>query len=763
MKNIYYSIALVCLMFMMASFSYPYEPEYAVCTNITNYPLLKAAGYQYVESNVPYLMPDRSDAEFQEHLDEIKRVEARIISCTSFIPGSLPLVGPDAKQDEALVWADSALRRAGMVNIPYIVFGSGDARNVPEGFDREEAARQFISFCKQVAPLAQKYKVTVVIEPLNRSETNLVNSLEEGARIVEAVGHPNLQLLCDIYHMMREDEPASEIVKYGKYIRHCHIAEREERTSPGTKGDDFRLYFRALKEIGYKGCVSIEGRWKDLPREIQPALSYMQEQFRDRPVLKIGDRRQLFVDQMFIQEENNVRLQLHTPIKTGDTCIFSGTGLPSVIEKDGIYHMWYSSSSISYARSYDGIHWECPSFNLTADSITSKPNNTVLGHGAGGVKGNTHGGMVFIDPNAPEDECYKLVVNPDEFSSFIQVFSSPDGIHWKHTHRDLITYDTRGKTHHLDTRNGIFWDSRINKYVAYIRKNVPESSDEGWTQGRSVARGESGTLADFGDANDLPVVMRAGGREDIYTFSAVKYPWAENVYLAFPTLYYHYDKWHSDFSEETPTNAGVLDARFAVSRDGINWNNFKWEPFVPLGMNGEFDSKRIYMGYGIVPALNGREMYMYYWGFNSTHGWNRDERNNRLLTAANVEPKMKERAIISRVVLRRDGFVSVHAPYEGGNFTTPLLRFRGNQLILNIENASTGEVRVEIRDENGKPIQGFSLDDCDLIHTANEINRPVTWNGKSDIRELEDKTIQLHFSMRDTDLYAFQFRYRPAF
>lgn len=282
MKTFYYSIALVCLMLGMASCpgSDPYEPEYAVCTSVANWPLLKATGYQYVESNVAYLMPDKSDAEFQEHLDEIKKVEARIISCTSFIPGSLPLVGPEARQDEALVWADSALRRAGMVNIPYIVFGSGKARNVPEGFDREEAVAQFISFCKQVAPLAQKYKVTVVIEPLNRAETNLVNSLEEGARIVEAVDHPNLQLLCDIYHMMREDEPATEIVKYGKYIRHCHIAEREERTSPGTKGDDFRPYFRALKEIGYKGCVSIEGRWKDLPQEIQPALSYMQEQFR---------------------------------------------------------------------------------------------------------------------------------------------------------------------------------------------------------------------------------------------------------------------------------------------------------------------------------------------------------------------------------------------------------------------------------------------------------------------------------------------------
>lgn len=280
MKSFYYNILLICFILGMTSFSGSYQPEYAVCTSVSNYPLIKSAGYNYVESNVSYLMPGKSDAEFQEHRDEIKKLKARIISCTSFIPGSLPLVGPESKHDEAVVWAEAALRRAGMVKIPYIVFGSGKARNVPENFSKEQATEQFISFCKQIAPLAQKYKVTVVIEPLNRSETNLINSLAEGARIVEAVDHPNLQLLCDIYHMMREEESASEIVKYGKYIRHCHIAEKEERSSPGLKGDDFRPYFKALKQIGYKGCVSIECRWKDLDKEIQPALSYMREQFR---------------------------------------------------------------------------------------------------------------------------------------------------------------------------------------------------------------------------------------------------------------------------------------------------------------------------------------------------------------------------------------------------------------------------------------------------------------------------------------------------
>lgn len=490
--------------------------------------------------------------------------------------------------------------------------------------------------------------------------------------------------------------------------------------------------------------------------------------------LDIGNRRQLFVDYKFVQAKRNVELHVHKPRKTGEISIPSDPlwelgGYNSVLEKDGVYHMWYTASHsppenavIAYARSKDGIHWERPPLNLTSDNTLPRPNNVVIGRGAGEVKRGTHGLMVFLDPNAPEDQRFRLVANPPEFSHFLQVFSSSDGIHWKHTHRDVITYDTTSKPHHLDTQNVIFWDTNLKKYVTYIRKNVREITSEGQSQGRSVARGESLTLANFGQAIDLPVVMHAGGREDIYSNGVLYYPWADDVYLAFPTLYYHYGKWHQEFSNDSPTNAGVADTRFAVSRDGISWNNFNWHTFVPLGMDGEFDSKRIYMVYGIVPALNGRDMYMYYWGTNETHGWNRNDRNNRILTAAGVEPRPMQRAI-SRVVLRRDGFVSLHAPYEGGEFTTPPLRFRGNQLVLNIENASTGEVQVEIQDKNGKPVKGFALADCDLIHTANEINRPVTWNGMSMIGKFAGKTIRLHFVIRDTDLYAFQFRERPAF
>jgi hypothetical protein len=152
---------------------------------------------------------------------------------------------------------------------------------------------------------------------------------------------------------------------------------------------------------------------------------------------------------------------------------------------------------------------------------------------------------------------------------------------------------------------------------------------------------------------------------------------------------------------------------------------------------------------------------MYYMGTNETHGWGRDDRNNRILTQAGLAPGPEKRAI-SRVVLRRDGFVALHAGREGGEFTTPPLKFDGDQLVLNVDTSAAGEVQIEIEDAGGKPIPGFTLAESDLIHSANAINRPVTWNRASSLEKLAGRTIRLHFVLRDVDLYAFQFRERPA-
>jgi hypothetical protein len=107
-------------------------------------------------------------------------------------------------------------------------------------------------------------------------------------------------------------------------------------------------------------------------------------------------------------------------------------------------------------------------------------------------------------------------------------------------------------------------------------------------------------------------------------------------------------------------------------------------------------------------------------------------------------------------VQRLDGFRSADAAYGGGWLTTPLIAFSGRELELNIDCRGTGQARVEVRDDQGVPIKGFTVEACDPIW-GNDVHRRVTWSGKGDVSALAEKPIRLHFRMRNTKLYAFEF------
>lgn len=256
-----------------------------VCTSYSNAALIKSFGYTFVEEGVGrFLIPDEKsggDAQYAKNLDMLKSVGVPVRSYTSFFPGDLKSVGEELHHEAILQRTELALKRAKEVGSTNIVFGSGGSRRIPDGFDREKAKQQHIELSKKMAPLAEKYKITISIEPLNKSETNFVNSLAEGAEIVEAVNNPWFRLLADIYHMKKDGEGPEQILKYGRLIVHCHIAEKENRTAPGVEGDDFRPYFRALKKIKYKNGLSLECRWKDFENEVKNAIGVIREQWRD--------------------------------------------------------------------------------------------------------------------------------------------------------------------------------------------------------------------------------------------------------------------------------------------------------------------------------------------------------------------------------------------------------------------------------------------------------------------------------------------------
>jgi sugar phosphate isomerase/epimerase len=256
-------------------------PDIGLCGSWQNNLLAKQAGCTYIEDGVTnMLMPLKPDGDFNRHIEIITAAKPlEIRACNVFIPSDMPLVGDFVNHESILKYAATAFQRAKKLGVKIIVLGSGRARKIPDGFERTKAKEQFISFCSLLGPLAANHNIAVAIEQLNRSETNFINTLQEAAEIVEAVHHPNIKMMCDIYHALRENDPASEIIKYKEHLIHCHIAEKETRTPPGTKGDDFTSYFHALKKIRYMGAISLECNWKNIEGEIGLAVRVVKEQF----------------------------------------------------------------------------------------------------------------------------------------------------------------------------------------------------------------------------------------------------------------------------------------------------------------------------------------------------------------------------------------------------------------------------------------------------------------------------------------------------
>jgi len=111
---------------------------------------------------------------------------------------------------------------------------------------------------------------------------------------------------------------------------------------------------------------------------------------------------------------------------------------------------------------------------------------------------------------------------------------------------------------------------------------------------------------------------------------------------------------------------------------------------------------------------------------------------------------------IRRLTLRTDGFVSLHANGAAGSVLTRLLTFDGEHLEINYATSAAGSLRIAILDENGAPIPGFSLHDCNEIF-GDEITRVVSWKNGANVGTLAGQVVRLRFALEEADLFSFRF------
>jgi sugar phosphate isomerase/epimerase len=281
MKNYSRSLIFAILLFALQSNAQVKLPTVGVCSSRTNDSLLNATGYEYIEEGVQKLLsPSIPEDTFRLHLAKLKKMQCKVQACNGFFPGDIRLTGPEVNEQQVLTYVDGVMARAQQAGIHLIVLGSGVARKLPDNYNKDTATRQFVQLCRKMAVVAGKYNCVIAIENLNTTETNFVTTLEEANAVVNAVQHPNFKLTADIYHMLKEHESPEMIKKARQNLVHCHIAEREKRTAPGSTGDDVAPYIAALGSIQYTGRISLECRWDDMSTQAKPVLDYMHNQIR---------------------------------------------------------------------------------------------------------------------------------------------------------------------------------------------------------------------------------------------------------------------------------------------------------------------------------------------------------------------------------------------------------------------------------------------------------------------------------------------------
>jgi sugar phosphate isomerase/epimerase len=257
-------------------------PRLGIVAPLEQDSLVYAAGFRMLGESVGRMLsPSLTEAQFQQNLVRIKKAKCKVLLCNIFFPGSIKIAGPAVDETRVLSFADTVLSRAKEAGLSFIILGSGGARRIPDGYDAAKAQTDFAQLCRKLAMVAGKYRITIALESLQAAETNFLVSLNSAAEVVRAVNHPNFKLNADIFHMTRGGESPQSIVDAADVLAYCEIAEKESRSLPGVKGDDFKPWLRALRKAKYKGYIFIEGNTSNPAADMPLSFKYLTRQLEE--------------------------------------------------------------------------------------------------------------------------------------------------------------------------------------------------------------------------------------------------------------------------------------------------------------------------------------------------------------------------------------------------------------------------------------------------------------------------------------------------
>ncbi|MYA08516.1 MAG: LamG domain-containing protein [Holophagales bacterium] len=488
--------------------------------------------------------------------------------------------------------------------------------------------------------------------------------------------------------------------------------------------------------------------------------------------LHLATRKHLFIDDALLATTGDATFAVNPP-RRAERVIDNIKGtfrkhLTVASGDDGVIRIYNSREEdhLAIYTSTDGVHFDRPD---QGRGEINGHRNIVIPDMVGGL------GNPFWDPQAPPDERWKYLTDYQRRGLYL--YTSADGYNW--TRRRNIVLPFRS-----GTQSSTYYDDQRQVYMSYHRSGIFHTPG-GVTQRSSVVtehedlratqpfqpltqqeyldlRAEyplrdplpwwvdNGPLTPGGFGMEYPHLFDPTPEDpvgtDFYLTKAMKYPYAPDTYLAFPVGYFHY---YGDGPEartvlgleERGLGSGPLESQIAVSRNGLDWKRHPEPAYVGIGRHQGRDVVTAYIGHGMI--RRGEELWQYYFGethYHSPHTQDPDGRG------------------VYRLVQRLDGFISLDSPY--GHETTVVTRpltFEGDRLQLNVDTDAVGYLQVGFLDEQGQPIEDYTVDDCVYVN-GDFIAKEVDWlTTGADVSPLAGRTVQVVFRMRGAKLYAMQF------
>lgn len=143
----------------------------------------------------------------------------------------------------------------------YSTVGRAQAVSPEEYLEQWKTVRSHLT---TLAKLAEKQGVVLALEPLNRFETDFINTVDQALEMIKSVGNKALKIHLDTFHMnIEEKNQAEAILRAGAHLGHFHACG-SDRGTPGGDAIDWPGIKSALKKIGYQGDLVIESFTQDV-------------------------------------------------------------------------------------------------------------------------------------------------------------------------------------------------------------------------------------------------------------------------------------------------------------------------------------------------------------------------------------------------------------------------------------------------------------------------------------------------------------------